>query len=241
MSKNIRAHILIHAPQEGLGYIEKWIKENNIHSTETCFWKKDHQLPKQDDFDLLIILGGPMNVSDEHEHSWLLQEKNFILQSIKNKKYVFGICLGAQLIAEISGAKVFRNQQKEIGWFPIKMTPAAKKSLLDFFPEEFITFHWHGQAFEIPSGSTNLATSTATENQAFQIDDHVVALQFHPEMTKDLLLGIKDEELKPAEFVQSAQEIKTNLQYTEKNHLLLKKLLDNMYENWRRKQISHVL
>jgi len=104
-----------------------------------------HQLPGIDDIDWLIVMGGPMGVYDESFYPWLVEEKAFIKQAIEHNKTVLGICLGSQLIAEVLGAKVYPNKQKEIGWFDITLSEtAARHPLFENFENQFPVFHWHG-------------------------------------------------------------------------------------------------
>ena len=112
--RHLRIHYLQHVPFEGLGYIETWAKQKDHILTSTKFYEK-WTLPNIEDFDWLIIMGGPMGVYQEGEYNWLKDEKQFIKASIKKNKVVIGICLGSQLIAEALGAKVYPNTKKEIG------------------------------------------------------------------------------------------------------------------------------
>lgn len=235
MNQQVRVHSLLHVPFEGTGCIADWIAKNNFQSTETRLWETA-KLPDMESFDLLVIMGGPMSVNDTEELAWLFDEKNFIENAINEGKQVLGICLGAQLIAKVLGSEVYPNKQKEIGWFPVRMNQSAENTLLHFFPKEFITFHWHGEAFDLPQGATHLAQSDATLHQAFTYGDNVVALQFHPEMTQDSMremLKEGDDELKPAKYVQSAQDILGNLHYADANNVLLLKLLDGLVLNFK--------
>jgi GMP synthase-like glutamine amidotransferase len=130
-------------------------------------------------------MGGLMSVHDERTHPWLVEEKKLIERAVKAGKRVLGVCLGAQLLAEVLGARVYRNRHKEIGWFPVQLTgQATPSSLLAGFPETFPAFHWHGETFDIPAGARHLAKSEACKNQAFECDGRVLGLQFHLEVTR---------------------------------------------------------
>jgi GMP synthase (glutamine-hydrolysing) len=129
-------------------------------------------------------MGGPMSVHDEGLYPWLAEEKNLIEGALKAHKRVLGVCLGAQLLANVLGAKVSKNQHKEIGWFPVELTrQAASSDLLAGFPESFPAFHWHEETFAIPAGARHLARSEACENQAFEFGGTALAVQFHLEVT----------------------------------------------------------
>lgn len=205
----------MHVPFEGLGCIEQWIANNNHTTSYTKFYEK-YELPDVDKIDWLIVMGGPMGVYDEAAYSWLSEEKGFIKKAIENGKTVIGICLGSQLIAEVLGAKVYPNKQKEIGWFDVKLSENAKSNyLFDGFEDLFPVFHWHGDTFDLPTESIRLMSSDVCKNQAFLYNEKVLSLQFHFEVTEQTLKGMVEngkEELIENETIQSAVEI---LKYSE--------------------------
>ena len=178
----MRVHVLQHVPFEGLGAIEAWLNARGAETrvTWTRFFE-DPALPAPDDVDFVIALGGPMSVNDESDLPWLRDEKRFVREVIAAGKAVLGVCLGAQLIASSLGCRVYPGLDKEIGWFPIEGldTPSGVFS----FPHATEVFHWHGETFDLPAGAFHLARSPACENQAFQLGERVVGLQFHLEMT----------------------------------------------------------
>ena len=197
-----------HVPFEGPGSIKDWAEEKNHKLSVTRLYGQD-ALPFLDELDWLIIMGGPMDVYEEKKYPWMAEEKTFIRRAIESGKTVIGICLGAQLIADVMGARVFPNGKKEIGWFPIQPVdfPAQQSPLPN---EAFMTFHWHSNTFELPKGAEPLTRSKACKNQAFIYDERVLALQFHPEVTAEsinaMILNGRSE-LTPATYVQSADEI----------------------------------
>ncbi len=128
----MRIHSLQHVPFEGLGSIEAWARDRGHSLTVTRFWAGD-ALPPPGALDWLIVMGGPMSVHDEAERSWLKAEKRFLRAALDAGKRVLGICLGAQLLAEAMGARIARARAKEIGWFPVTLTPEARAGLLDMF------------------------------------------------------------------------------------------------------------
>lgn len=226
--KPMRAFIIQHVDFEGPGYLLTWLQKNNAQIEIIYIAKPDYSFPTIKDIDLLIILGGPMSVNDEQEYPWLTHEKNFIRQAIHAQVPILGICLGAQLIANSVGGKVYSNNQQEIGWFPVQgiVSPDPTKMV---FPEQFITFHWHGERFDIPEDATLLAKSQACPNQAFQLDRRVIGLQFHPEITLENiqnLIKIDSANLKPAPFVQSAETmLSASNEYYKSNHDIIDQVL----------------
>ena len=227
----MRIHYLQHVPFEDLANIGVWANEKAHTITRTQLFNEEN-LPNMDEFDWLIIMGGPMNIYEENEYPWLSGEKEFISQAIANKKIVIGICLGGQLIADVLGGKVIRNESVEIGWFPVKLTGDSKCSTgFGTFPEEFTAFHWHGDTFEIPPGATRLAESEACANQAFEYNGRVIGLQFHIEYSAksiDLMIQNCGDELVDGKCIQKADEIISKSDHLEETNSLLNILLDNM-------------
>jgi GMP synthase-like glutamine amidotransferase len=206
----MRVHYLQHVPFEGLGAIEKFCKEKELQLSCTRLFAGG-SLPASDSFDWLIIMGGPMGIHDHDEYPWLVDEKTFIRQAIEAGKIVLGICLGAQLIADVLGAKVYFSGHREIGWFEIIRSSGVGKTILaQALPKRAEVFHWHGDTFELPDGAVRLARSEACTNQGFIWDNRVVALQFHLETTMESAAGLVKNcrnELDGSRFVQSKEEI----------------------------------
>jgi GMP synthase-like glutamine amidotransferase len=170
----------------------------------------------------LIVMGGPMGVYDENKFSFLKAEKEFIRSVIGAGKKVLGICLGSQLVAEALDAKVYPHIQKEIGWWPVKKTAAGKTNpVIDDLPDEYITFHWHGDTFDMPAGSVHLLQSDACPHQAYLYKDQVMGLQFHMEAVPDLVKAMVENgrsELVPGNWIQSEKDILNNQDhYTDNN------------------------
>ena len=229
----LRIHTLQHVPFEGLGCIEQWISKNHHTISYTRFYE-NNQLLDINDFDWLIVMGGPMGVYDEAIYPWLAEEKAFIKQTIENGKTVIGICLGSQLIAEVLGAKVYPNKQKEIGWFNLQLSEESKTlPIISNFENEFPVFHWHGDTFDLPADSKQLFQSEITANQAFIYNEKVLGLQFHFEVTEESLNGMVEhgkDELVASDTIQSAEQILQTTAYIEQNNQLMFRLLDRLAE-----------
>ncbi|MEO2082732.1 MAG: GMP synthase [Desulfurobacteriaceae bacterium] len=139
------------------------------------------EFPSPEEFDVLVVLGGPMGVYEEENYPFLKEEKELISSFISSGKKVLGICLGAQLIAEVLGGKVYRGEWgKEIGWSSIY----PQYDLEFLYRDEIEAFHWHGDTFDLPKGAVRLASSVKYKNQAFRFGK-VLALQFHLEVTRE--------------------------------------------------------
>ncbi|HEX5472065.1 MAG TPA: gamma-glutamyl-gamma-aminobutyrate hydrolase family protein [Lacipirellulaceae bacterium] len=206
----MRVHFLQHVPFEGLASIESWLRGRGYGIRCTRMFAGD-DLPAEADFDWLIVMGGPMGANDDAIHPWLRSEKLLIERAIGSGKAVLGICLGAQLIAHALGAKVYKNEHREIGWFNIERSQEALTNPFgELLPPKLEVFHWHGDTFELPAGATRLASSAACINQAFAVGTQVAALQFHLEVTRDsaaMLIDHCADELASGPYVQDAAEM----------------------------------
>ena len=203
----MRAHVLQHAAFEGIGNIESWLKSRDAEVRYTRFFKNP-SLPDLKNLDLIVAMGGPMSANDEEEMRWLRFEKQFIRDAIGRGISVLGVCLGAQLIANTLGARVYRNAVKEIGWWPVEAIPGPEGGFR--FPSTCEVFHWHGETFDLPPGAVLLAKSAACRNQAFQFGQNVIGLQFHIEVTAQGIRELVENcsvDLVPGQYVQSSAEL----------------------------------
>jgi GMP synthase-like glutamine amidotransferase len=229
----MKIHYFQHVPFEGLGNIEGWIRTKNYPLSVTRFYAAD-PLPKIDEMDWLIVMGGPMGTYEEKKYSWLTAEKRFIEASIKAGKKVLGVCLGAQLIASALGEKVYPHIHKEIGWFPLKLTAeGAQSELLRGFPPELPAFHWHGDTFSFPRGAERLAETAACRNQAFAYGNHVIGLQFHLDFTRESVQQLIENcsgELVDSCYIQTPEQmLSPEVQFVNIQKYMFK-LLDNLLD-----------
>ncbi|WP_028300316.1 type 1 glutamine amidotransferase [Oceanospirillum beijerinckii] len=231
----MRIHVLQHVPYEGPGSIARWAEKNEYLLTLTRFYAGD-SLPDQDSYDMLLILGGPMGVNDTKKVPWLKEEKHFISEAIEQGKMVLGICLGAQLVANVLGAKIKKNEHREIGWYPITATPNA---MVLGLPQQFQAFHWHGDTFGLPDGAIPIGTSDGCENQGFIYQDRVVALQFHLETTPEAAKELIDacaHEIDDGPHCQPAEAMLVDLElFSEANQRMeqiMSYMLSQMETDW---------
>ena len=231
--KKLRIHYFQHVAHEGLGSIEEWISFSGHSLTSTRFFESTG-LPEISEIDWLIVMGGPMSVHDEEKFPWLAKEKEFIRQAVDAGKTVLGICLGSQLVSAALGARVYKNKEKEIGWFDIELTSFAQSGNLFFeMGNRLKVFHWHGDTFDLPENAIHLASSKGCKNQAYIYKDNVLALQFHLEPTWELLLEMIEggrEELLPGKYVQAEEDLLKNKQLIESNRKVLFTLLNRLTE-----------
>ena len=143
-------------------------------------------LPDWREFPAIVVMGGPMGAYDEAEHPWLAGEKRLLRDAVEADVPVWGVCLGAQLLASALGARVYRGDQPEVGLLPVHLTPeAADDPVFGDAPDSFPTLQWHGDSFDLPDGATLLASSPAYPHQAFRVG-RSYGLQFHIEVPLEL-------------------------------------------------------
>lgn len=206
----MRIHSLQHVPFEDIGSMASDFAARDFSVTST-HWYRGDLAPELHSFDALIVMGGPMGIYDEAIYPWLADEKILIKQAIEAGKIVIGICLGAQLIADVLGGKVTRNAHKEIGWLPLQILPEASShpiaQILAKYPE---VFHWHGDTFAIPANAVHIARSEGCANQAFVFNANVFGFQFHLETTPtsaSALIANCAEDIDGSRFTQSAESM----------------------------------
>lgn len=204
-----RIAYLQHVPFEEPGSILCWATGQG-HAVSAIRFFETHSLPALVDFDWLIVMGGPMSVHDDDVYPWLKGEKRFVDQAVSAGKVVIGICLGAQLIADVLGARVFRNAYREIGWFPVRLQGKEDIAVFRDLPNTIEAFHWHGDTFDLPSGAVEIGSSEACLNQGFVYSENVYAFQFHLEVTlagAQGLIRYCSEEMVEGKYIQTAEEI----------------------------------
>lgn len=199
-------HYLQHVPFEGLGSIAEWAQARGVETQGYAAY--ENEFPTLNKDDCLVILGGPMGVNDGADYAWIAAEKAFLQRCRASGVNMLGICLGAQFLADLLGAKVYQGPQREIGWFPLTLTDDAVSSPLQGFPKYFPVIHWHGETFDLPTETTRLASSDVYPNQAFQSHDkRIVGLQFHLELMPEQVLALATacaDELTPGQpYVQT--------------------------------------
>jgi len=139
-------------------------------------------LPELDSFAGVIVMGGPMGAYEQERLPWLGPEKRLIARAVADGLPVWGVCLGAQLLASSLGAQVFPGPEPEVGVLPVHRTDAAiDDPVFSALPETFVALQWHSDTFALPDGAVRLARSDAYENQAFRAGS-AYGLQFHIEV-----------------------------------------------------------
>jgi len=174
--------VLRHEPFEHLGYFEEVLRDQNI-----SFIYSDLGDPLDlGAHDGVIVMGGPQSANDQE----MAGELHFIQQALDTKTPVLGICLGAQLVAKALGSHVYRNPEEEIGWAPVYLTDAGGGDpVFGRLPSPSMFFHWHSETFLLPPEAVSLAYSDKCRQQAFRFHDTVYGIQFHPEITPEMIVA----------------------------------------------------
>jgi GMP synthase-like glutamine amidotransferase len=181
----MRALAFRHVPFEGLGRIEPALGARDIAVDFADLYQAGAALPDIAAYEALIFLGGPMSVNDDLP--FLGREMELIRKAVARRQPILGICLGSQLIARALGATVRRNPVKEIGWYDVRFTAGAGEDRLFRGLSTETVFHWHGETFDLPPGAELLASSELCRHQAYRIGERVYAIQFHLEVTPEMI------------------------------------------------------
>ena len=226
----MRVHWLQHADFEDLGCIAPWLAAKGYSVSGTRLYAGETP-PEPSAFDALVVMGGPMNIYDYAAHPWLRGEKAAIRAAVDTGKRVLGVCLGAQLLADVLGGPVTRNADSEIGWFALNLTKAGRAS--PFFadlPERFTGFHWHGDTYALPPGAECLASSEGCAQQAFALGTQLLGLQFHLEVTRpNAEEWFRHERPQAARYVQTPEQILAQRDSFEENNRWMRAVLGRFF------------
>jgi len=224
----MRIHCLQHVPFESPGRITAWCEAHGHEFVTTRLFAGD-AIPSPSEVEALVVMGGPMGVHDDADHPWMKGEKHLIAGVMEAQKHVLGVCLGAQMIAHVSGARVFRNRFQEIGWFPVEATPEGMARFA--LPHRFDAFHWHGDTFHLPAGAVHLARTDACEQQMFMLGERVLGIQFHLEVGADDVTAMclhAGQDLPSGPYVQTAAHMPRASHACAASH----RILDTVLNSW---------
>ncbi len=233
----MRILLLEHEDFDLCGGVGRWAAERS-HPAVSLAVHRGAPWPDMADFDFLIALGGTMSTYDEEHYPWLRGEKAFLRQSLEAGKAVFGICFGAQLLAEALGGRVFRNEWPEIGWQPARLTAEGRESFLfQGLPDGFEPFNWHNDHYQPGPATVTLSRSAASPHQSFvSLQYPAAGIQFHPEFGPQqvrLLVESFGRDLKPGPYALDGEAILNGLEKRPDAYPMLRTLLDNMERHYR--------
>ena len=132
-----------------------------------------------------VLMGGPMSVNDTDRHPDLQREKEWIERALGEELPLLGVCLGAQMLADVLGAPVAPGPAPEIGWGPVTVV-AVDDPLVGPLAPQTRVLHWHGEQFDVPPDSELLACSERTPCQAFR-HRSAWGMVFHAEADGELI------------------------------------------------------
>ncbi|MBC7370137.1 MAG: type 1 glutamine amidotransferase [Bdellovibrionaceae bacterium] len=189
--------IIEHEKDTTAGTTLNWAKERGIN-IDTWRPADNTAPPSPADYGGIVICGGSMDTHEEQKHPWLRHEKIYLVELIRQRSKVFGICLGSQLLAEVLGGKVYQRPDWEIGFLPVE----------DISGEKIRVFQWHRYNFELPPVAELFMFGDYCRNQAYRVGKNIVATQFHPEATEDWVRTCSTElESRHTGNVQSAAQM----------------------------------
>ncbi len=185
-----RPKILVfqHVPYEPLGTLDPLLKESGFRIRYVNFGREPESRPELENYEALIVLGGPMNSDQIDTYPNLLTEVDIIREALDRDMSILGICLGAQLLAKALGGSVSRNARREIGWCDVELTEAGRNDpVLEAFAPRQEVFQWHEDGISLPPDAVSLASSEISPVQAFRYGEHAYGFQFHLEASLPLI------------------------------------------------------
>lgn len=184
----MRVLILQHAPSEGPGTLGTFLESRGV-DLATCRVFDGEPIPEDPaDAAAILSLGGPQTVVMGKEPEFFRAEANLLMKALRREVPVLGICLGAQILARVCGARVNLAPTVEIGWSRVTLTPEGLRDpLFRGVDEAFDVFQWHGDTFDIPGGGVRIAEGEICRNQAFRAGRSAYGLQFHVEVTPEMI------------------------------------------------------
>jgi len=188
------------------------------------------RLPDAAEVDAVVCYGGVQSANDTAAVPYLARETEWIRRWVGEGRPYFGICLGAQLLARALGGEVARHPQDlfEIGFGEVRPVNAGDS----FLPRTEKFFQWHQEGFTPPPGARLLARGAVFANQAFAVDEKIIGVQFHPEVTRHMLLRWQRE---AAHMLQrpEAHSAARQLADWERHHENVRRWLGGFLERWR--------
>jgi GMP synthase (glutamine-hydrolysing) len=156
---------------------------------ELVEWELPTQGPPPDGFDAVMVFGGRMNVGEEDQYPWLLDEYELLRGWVNAEIPLLGVCLGGQTLAHATGGRVTRAPQWHAGFYDVALTDEGKADpVLGVLPERFEAFLANAYEFEPPAQAARLAELPG-QSQSFRIGSRAWGVQFHPEAHKEQVLA----------------------------------------------------
>jgi GMP synthase-like glutamine amidotransferase len=182
----MRVLVLQHIACEHPGVFSDVMRERDVEQVPIEL-DEGEPLPDWREFDAVLAMGGPMGAGDDADHPWLGREKQLVRDAVEGGRPFLGVCLGVQLLAAALGARVYAAERAEVGLLPVELTEEGRADpLFAGLDDSLVSLQWHGDTFDLPTGSTRLAQSPRVPNQAFRAGDRAYGVQFHLEVTGEM-------------------------------------------------------
>lgn len=182
MSSPRLALAIRHVPFEDCGTLGDVLRQRGFEVRYVEPWREDLIDLDMSTPELVIGLGGPVSVYEADRYPWIMEELHLLERRVSARLPTLGICLGAQMLARVLGARVYAGR-KELGWTPLRLTQEGEKSVIaPLAGENTSMLHWHGDTFDLPSGATLLASTDQVAHQVYAWERFVLAFQCHPEV-----------------------------------------------------------
>jgi GMP synthase (glutamine-hydrolysing) len=201
----MRVLSVTHGPSVPGGVFEEAVEAAG-HTLERWSVPDGQEPDRAERYAAVMVFGGSMHPDQDDHFHWLASEEDFLKDVLASRVPVFGVCLGAQMLARAAGASVMPTSRPEIGWLDVELTPAGEAdSVLGTLPASANVFQWHHYTFDIPEGGTELARSEIC-TQAFGLADRRAwGIQFHAEVTLPMVSAWAEED--PDELPMPAREL----------------------------------
>ena len=185
MSSPRQILVIVHQATSSPGLVGDQLRSRGYALDLRCPALGDDLPATMVDYAAAIVFGGPMSANDDDTLPFIRTELDWVTLAVASGKPYLGICLGAQLLARVLGARVSPHpqSQREIGYYDLLPTPTGRP----YFTQPMAVYQWHNEGFELPSGAVHLAAGATFPHQAFQYGDTAFGLQFHPEITTPLM------------------------------------------------------
>ncbi len=175
-----------HVKIEHLGSFEPVLKEMGFEIEYVDTPEGGKPASPTREYSLIFVLGGYMGAYEEEKYPFLKESYRVIEEALKLKVPLIGICLGAQMLARVLGARVYPGKKgKELGWQKIFKT--GEHPFFKDWEKELTVFQLHGDTFDLPEGAVKIYSSEKYPNQAF-VYERAIGLQFHVEVDRTLAL-----------------------------------------------------
>jgi GMP synthase-like glutamine amidotransferase len=191
------ALVITHTESEDPGHLTRWLPEAGLGLDMVEPWRGDALPTSLAGYDALVVMGGPQQAYDDRSAPWLRETKELMRAAVAAKLPTFGICLGAQLLAEATGGRVaVGDEGPEIGAKLVaKRDLAAADPLFWDLPLSPVVVQWHWDVVrDLPPGATLLMSSPTYPHQAFRVGERAWGIQFHIETPPGMVVRWAEQE-----------------------------------------------